>query len=270
MLRAIHRCHRDGRLAADDLNIEVPLTLETVAYPKLANPPIQEALVDVRVRSRPSLSSQELDAVYQHVRDELPKKEAIRSVRAHIRLEKADEPMHPTASDNGWLYKSSDESLLLQCRLDGMTVNKLRPYSSYNELFERFRRYWDIYQAVAKPVLATRLALRYINRFQVPSEGIVDHYLKYAPRPFLPDMYTTGFTQATTHAFQNWKGRVNLITALTPSVHDSATSVVVDIDAYCEDGFADDEVENCFQKLHAAKNDVFFSVIGDRAMESFR
>jgi uncharacterized protein (TIGR04255 family) len=216
------------------------------------------------------LASEELDAVYEHVRAELPEKEAIKSVRAHFRLERANEPIHPTASDNGWLFKSSDGSLLLQCRLDGMTVNKLRPYSSYNELFEKFRRYWEVYQAVAKPVLATRLALRYINRFQVPSEGIIDDYLKYAPRPFLPNMFTTGFTQATTHAFEGWKGRVNLVTALTPSVHDSATSIVVDIDAYCEDGFAEDEMESCFHQLHAAKNDVFFSVIGDRAMESFR
>ena len=222
------------------------------------------------MRSRPNLSSQELDAVYEHVRAELPNKETIKSVRAHIRLEKVSEPIQPTASDNGWLYESSDGSLLLQCRLDGMTINKLRPYSSYNELFERFRRYWEVYQAVAKPVQATRLALRYINRFQVPSEGIIDDYLKYAPRPFLPNMFTTGFTQATSHAFEGWTGRVNLVTALTPSVHDSATSVIVDIDAYCEDGFAEDEMENCFDQLHAAKNDVFFSVIGDRAMESFR
>lgn len=185
-------------------------------------------------------------------------------------MEKANEPILPTASDNGWLYKSSDGSLLLQCRLDGMTVNKLRPYSSYDELFERFLRYWDVYRAVAKPVQATRLALRYINRFQVPSEGIIDDYLKYAPRPLLPNMFTTGFTQTTTHAFEGWKGRVNLVTALTPSLQHSAASMVVDIDAYCEDGFAEDEMKSCFQQLHAAKNDVFFSVIGDRAMESFQ
>lgn len=241
-----------------------------MVHPKLNNPPIEEALIDVRVRARPDVTSEQLQAIFDSVADQLPKKEALRTMRARIRLESTQELVQRSSSDNGWLFKSADDLILLQCRLDGMTLNRLRPYSGFVDLFERFRAYWQVYRDVARPQLVTRLALRYINRFQVPAEGVVADYLKYAPGQLSSDLFTTGFTQTTTHAYRDWNGRVNLTTALAPSLHDSATSMIVDIDAYCEDGFADKDLEECFQRLHSAKNEIFFAVVGDRALESFK
>ena len=142
-----------------------------MVHPKLNNPPIEEALIDVRVRARPDVTSEQLEVIYDSVADQLPKKEALRTMRARIRLESTQELVQRSSSDNGWLFKSTDDLLLLQCRLDGMTLNRLRPYSGFADLFERFRAYWHVYRDAARPLLATRLALRYINRFQVPAEG---------------------------------------------------------------------------------------------------
>jgi uncharacterized protein (TIGR04255 family) len=73
----------------------------------------------------------------------------------------------------GYFWKTSDEKTIVQFRVDGFTFNRLRPYTSWTELFPQALDLWHLYSRVSRPEVITRLAVRYINRIPLPA-GVTD------------------------------------------------------------------------------------------------
>ena len=63
-----------------------------------------------------------------------------------------------------------------------LTINKLKPYSSWNEFKPLIFYALEKYQRAAHPKAIRRLGLRYINRIEIPhSEVQIEHYLVTFP-----------------------------------------------------------------------------------------
>jgi uncharacterized protein (TIGR04255 family) len=52
--------------------------------------------------------------------------------------------------------------------VDGFSASKLAPYTDWHDLRTQARDLWAKYRKATDPVLITRLALRYINRIDIP------------------------------------------------------------------------------------------------------
>jgi uncharacterized protein (TIGR04255 family) len=73
--------------------------------------------------------------------------------------------------------------------LDGFAMSRLAPYENWNAVRDEARRLWDIYRSIAKPSKLIRLAVRYINRIDMPLPlGDFKDYLRTVPdvSPDLP------------------------------------------------------------------------------------
>src|SRR3972149_8674441 len=150
----------------------------------LRNAPITEAIIDIRAKSRPGFDPSVFSDVHPRVVDRLPLREERKGGQVTFRIGSAG-PVPPEIPDlgvQGYFYKSNDEKLIAQFRNDGFTLNRLKPYTSWEEIFPLAIDLWRLYVEFATPEAVTRLALRYINHISLPDEPAdIDHFLLAAP-----------------------------------------------------------------------------------------
>ncbi len=150
--------------------------------PKYSKPPVVEALFDIKVELPKAIMAADLEALHSQIQDLYPTKKARRGLETSLQF-KEGEPPSTESRDlgiSGYLFWSKDEEQLVQFRLDGFSFNRLKPYKKWQERLPEAQRLWNIYATALKPILATRVALRYINQFNF-TEGRADQYLNFLP-----------------------------------------------------------------------------------------
>lgn len=107
---------------------------DAMAWPRLRNAPITEALIDIRADVSSATSLTTLTAFHDLVRDRYPQLEERRLDQIEVRLDPAGTQVSSTGAATGYLLRALSGEKAVQARLDGFTFNKLRPYESW-ELF---------------------------------------------------------------------------------------------------------------------------------------
>jgi uncharacterized protein (TIGR04255 family) len=242
--------------------------------PHLANAPIAEAVLDIQVRLPSNIRLTHLEAMHRDIRDRYPNRRTRHRLEINIKLEGEAKTGSPT--EDGYLFQSRDGKRIVQARLDGFTFNKLKPYDDWNALREEARELWGRYVDIARPEAAHRIALRYINRIELP---LPIHDFKDFVRT-APDI-APGIPQAVQNFFLRLEipysnGALAIVTETVQPPEDptSATTLplILDIDVIRAEGFAPPftGVWEKFEELRNMKNDIFFSTITTRAEELFR
>ena len=134
------------------------------------NPPITEALLDIRVTLPPDISLEQLAAYNDEVKDLFPVKEQRLAWTGGYEFKPGTAPkvIPPSGGPDGYFFQSPSENKLIQVRRDGFTFNKLKPYTNWPQFSAEAKLHWERYLRIAKPFQVTRLALRYINRIEIP------------------------------------------------------------------------------------------------------
>lgn len=244
----------------------------TSAY---ANPPIIEALLDIRIEASAGLSLTDLQGCLERVRDRYPKRRELKSTS--VRLNPPEElatEIH--VEQQGYLGISEDEKQFFQARLNGFTANRLAPYSSWEEFRQETRRLWDVYREVVKPTRITRIALRYINRIDIPAQAAeLKQYFKTFPEVAadLPQVLESFFMQLIL-PLPDAKARVIVVETLAPPPPNSpqdVVSVVLDLDLFRTEDLphAEEDLWSVFEILREQKNKVFRACLTEQAEELF-
>ena len=240
----------------------------------LNNAPITEALIDFRVKARPDLNVKDFAVVGPQVDHLLPKMEEKRGMEAMIEF-RAGESQARTKDLGlmGYFFKSSDEKHIAQFRTDGFTFNRLRPYTSWDEVFPLAMDFWRVYWNVARPEVVTRLAVRYINSVPLPQPvEDFDDYLRAAP-PIPPELpqFMGGFLSRITIHDPDTDISANVAQALEQNVDAGTQTVIVDIDAFRHVDYSPDDpgIVETFAQLRKFKNDVFFNILTEEMLRHF-
>ena len=103
----------------------------------LQNAPITEAIIDFRVKARPDLRAEDFAGVKDQLSNRLPKLEEMRGLQATFQVlkGKGQPPLVQDLGLQGYFFKSQDEKVIAQFRIDGFTLNRLRPYTSWEDIF---------------------------------------------------------------------------------------------------------------------------------------
>jgi uncharacterized protein (TIGR04255 family) len=171
------------------------------------------------------------------------------------------------------LFVSRDGRQIVQARLDGFTFNRLRPYQSWARFREEARAHWERYRSLARPETITRVALRYINRIEVPvSARDFKEYLLTTPE-IAPGLSQglAGFFMRIVIPLDSF-GCTAIVTETMEEPKSGRLPLILDIDVFVEEALAPDaeEVWQVLETLRAAKNEVFFKSITPRTRELFR
>ena len=240
------------------------------------NPPIIEGLIDIRAQLPENVSSSDIENLHVKIKDAYPGKRTRRVLQGTIEVkgEKESVKTEPPQVD-GYLFSTLDGRQIVQYRLDGFTFSRLRPYSRWEEVFPEAKRLWEIYRTFVKPVLVTRLAVRYINSIEIPLKTIdYDDYLAAGPKvpQGLPQLLQRFFTRIEI-PFPDREAVAIVMQTPSDKKDPVNTGIILDIDVvYAATSLApeDTRIYEILGALREIKNAVFLSSITEKTKELFR
>lgn len=228
--------------------------------------PITEAVIDLKVNSAPDANLSALEGLAGSLQQDYPKRQELMTIQGQFQ---GGQSVAATASQSrtGYLYLSEDKKQILQAKLDGFSFSRLAPYENWESFRDEARRLWKVYVAAIQPEGIHRLAVRYINRLDLPLplEDFKD-YLQTVPEisSDLPQGLSNFFLQLEIPQ-EDLQGTLVLNEALIPPASSDVISVVLDIDLFCLVDFSchDDNPWDLLEKLRIRKNKIFESCITD-------
>jgi uncharacterized protein (TIGR04255 family) len=240
-----------------------------IHYP---NAPITEAVLDIQVTSAVSV---ETLARVNEGESNYPKSEKLNAGSGAVMFgPDANTFATATSQPLGYLTRSSDGFHIYQARLNGFTFSRLFPYPHWSAFSGEGRRLWEKYQAVARPSAITRVALRYVNRIDIPLpvNDFAD-YLRTVPQisTDLPQGLSSYFMQLAIPLADIKGGSVINQTIIEPA-KPAVVSLVLDIDVFrtVDIPQTDPELWDLFEQLRKKKNEVFEACITEEARRLFR
>lgn len=234
--------------------------------------PITEAIIDFRVTLPEETSVDSLKEINKEHEKAYPTTRKIKL--AHTQMQFGEDLSTATASHHiGFKFVDDDEKQIYQARLDGFTMSRLAPYESWAPFRDEARRLWNIYKAAAKPRKLVRVAIRYINRIDIPLPlRDFKDYLRTVPE-VSPELSQEldGYFMRLVLPLKDINSQCLVNEAIIEPVDPNVVSVALDIDVFRTEDLPseEDEIWEFFEILRDRKNMVFEACITDKARELF-
>jgi len=240
------------------------------------NPPITEALIDIRTELASDASIADIEKIYEDIKAAYPKKKSRFRYEGVIEFKEGEIPSAESKDlgPDGILLWSADDKQLVQFRLDGFTFNRLRPYKNWDAMQAEAKPLWDLYVNKMKPLQVTRLALRYINSIDIPAMSVrlEDYFTKPPQIPEGLSQLVEQFLARVVIDFPEIRAKAVITQALQPPRSPNVTSVLFDLDVFRSIRLtpASHEVWDILSELRSLKNNIFDKSITDKTKELFR
>ncbi len=238
------------------------------------NPPISEALIDIRVALPKEVTLEQLAVFQEDIKVTFPIRKEKYSGTFQIKTGAAPEVAATSNRLDGFLFHSNDNKKIVQARLDGFTFNKLRPYSDWETFSGEARLLWEHYRSIAKPTNVLRVGLRYINRIELPLPFIdFKEYVLTIPdiAPGMPNGLS-GFFMQLAIPNNEINAHANIIETMENKFDKGTLPFILDIDVF-RDIILDplsQEIWNIFDQLRGFKNQIFLSSLTDKTKGLFK
>ncbi len=251
------------------------MTQNVIPFP---NPPITEALLDIGVNLPKEVTLDTLATFQNEIKERFPTRKERYKWEGGVQFQAGSAPkiMPSSGGPIGYLFHSPpDDKKIVQARLDGYTFNKLKPYSNWEEFNSEAKELWERYLKIARPVNVTRVALRYINKIELPLPfKDFKEYILTIPEigPEIPNALSGFFARLI---IPNPKIQSNAIITETMEKIDDKVKVlpfILDIDVSRNYVFKpeSDEIWETLNKLREFKNQIFLNSLTDKTKELFK
>jgi uncharacterized protein (TIGR04255 family) len=237
-----------------------------------ANAPIIEAVIDLGVELA-SKTVDDLKKVHDGEEAQYPTVEKINLTTGQVNFG-PEASASARVDHKGFLFRSADGKIIHQARLDGFTASRLAPYPDWGAFRTEALRLWNIYRSVAGPLKIVRVAVRYVNRIDIPLPiSDFGDYLRTVPlvSPDLPQGLAGYFMQLVM-PLEDIKSNAVIIETIIEPAGPNVASIVLDIDIFRTDELPSDEAVlwALIEELRTAKNKVFEGCITDKARQLFK
>lgn len=240
------------------------------------NPPITEALIDIKTTPREDVSAVDISDLHQYIKSDYPNKKEQRRIESKIEAKKGEQPI-VTSVDRGifgFFFHSADDKQIVQYKIDGFTFNRLPPYEKWDKIFGEAQRLWGFYKDYLKPTQVTRVAVRYINKINIPLRTFnLDDYFTAAPKmPDDLDQPIEEFYSKITIQFPSTETKAIVTMKTFPTKNPTVISILLDIDVFKEVvlGPDDSAIWDILLNHRQIKNDIFEKNITNQTRELFK
>lgn len=241
---------------------------------QLRNPPITEAIIDLRAelgvgfdpvrlrQAEPLLAEAYLPAEEQHL-----------FVRTISLIGNVGAPSKQDESAlMGYRFRSRDERFVAQLSVEGLAVSQLRGYTRWEDLASEAVKLWNVYVRVASPSRILRAGTRYLNRVRLPlSANDFEEYFNTLPR--IPDGVPQAASSFLVRMVLNDEATPYSvsITQYLEYANDGSPSMILDIDAFSKETYELDggRMWEALAGLRELKNRVFFGSLTEKALDLF-
>ncbi len=243
------------------------------------NPPIKEALIDIKIDPLSASELAALESLYDRVRGDYPVKKARNRWESAVEF-KDDKLVSSDSRDcgpDGFLFISQDEKQVVQYRLDGFMFNRLAPYprQGWPVIQGEARKLWEHYLGVVRLQRIVRIGLRYINQINIPApdqQFELEDYFTEPPR--IPKDIPQKFEHFLVRLVIPWSVGAKAVITQTrvPSPTPDMMSFILDIDVLTENPGSLDtaSVWNMLERFREFKNTIFESSLTPKTKELFR
>lgn len=244
-------------------------------YPYYSKAPITEAVIDIRIKESDSITFEKLSELGDLIKNDYPTSETLWGVQ-HILSFGGDDPKIETASEttrSAFKYQDISEKRIVISSPTGLLFSQLAPYERWEPFSTEAKRIWNLYQSVVSPTAVTRLAVRFINRIDLPPGEDFSKFLRTYPEVSI-DMsqeLSTFFMQLELPQ-RDIDSKAVIIQTIVPSPRPNYVSIILDIDLFRDYDFGTDEaaIWEFFQKLRLRKDEIFEACITDLVREEIR
>jgi len=231
--------------------------------------PITEAIIDFRVARSSDMTLTNLDGLFAKIAVDYPHKEHSLLLESQIIT---GDNVEASANQTlvGYIYSSDDRKQILNAGLDGFTFSRLAPYSRWESFRDEAQRLWDIYQLNPQSMNITRVAVRYVNRIDIPlASGDFKRFFRTIPEvsPDLPKDLSGYFMQLQIPQV-DISGMAVINQFMAPPQVSNAISIILDIDIFQDQlSFSNERCWESLEILHAKLDNVFEACITDETRE---
>lgn len=242
------------------------------------NPPIQEALCEVRFVADEEWDPTLPGLVYQALREEYPAKPTSQGlVEAGINV-KGEDGMGPSIMVRQDLhrvqFRDPTGKRIAAVGSGVLSVHLLRPYTEWEDFRAQIQRALTAFVEVTKPDGIARIGVRYINKIEVAAPSIeLDDYFTSAPDP--PDPLPQQIRSFVTRVETSYEEEpIRLVTTFATSndVSPGSTGFLLDIDVVydgSDDPLALEAAMPVIEDLRSRERVAFEALITDRTREIF-
>lgn len=145
-------------------------------FPRLARPPIVEAVIHWQARAQNPL---EQDALKQTLATRLPnypQSAAMQGFGLLATVSAKDETsvvQHKRRGFLGLRLTSEDARYIVQFLREGLTFSRTKPYEHWESFADAAKQAWQAFLDIAAPVETQRLGVRFINHALVEEQGLL-------------------------------------------------------------------------------------------------
>ena len=246
-----------------------------MAQPRsLARPPIVEALVDLRaaIPGDPTV----FNALAEELKGEFPTKEERRDFEAKIEIKdgRLVSPRVDASAFGGVRVATVDHKISGQFRPDGFTLNNMTDYIGGDQLIDKALTLWEMLVERTAPEVVSRVALRYINRLELPIEP-GDTFTRYLISPpslpeGAPNLVSQFLSRIVAHDEQRQATAVVIQQLKLPEAG-QPVSITVDVNVFQTGDFPVESpaLRGILDSLRMLKNETFFSLLTDETVSFY-
>jgi uncharacterized protein (TIGR04255 family) len=173
------------------------------------------------------------------------------------------------AGRRGLIFPAEPKVEAVQVSEIGFAFSKLQPYTSWDDVLDSARRFWEVYRRVVDITAVERIGVRFINHFHLRHDQHLDDYLTVlpqAPETVVPHEVTDTLSRIT---IQDSERAISARVFYVWRADETGTTVIIDTDASKLGTFDPDQVWETFQELRELKNRIFFGSITETAAKEF-
>jgi len=235
-----------------------------------------EAIIDFRVKLPDGFQAEQFSGLQERLRARYPNAEKRQLIMQEFGVKENGKPLFQAPEDkglHGFWFRSEDERNIAQFRVDGFTFNRMKPYTSWEEVLKEARNLWELYVEASAPEVVTRIAVRYINHLAIPRP--VPDFSRYftapLPVPAHLSLRLTNFLTRVVVEDQEADVTANVAQALADVADPKHVTFLLDIDAYKARDFdvGDPAMWSTFGVLREFKNRIFFGSITEETARLF-
>ncbi len=243
---------------------------EFIVFP---NAPIIEAILDIRVILAPGVSIEVFDGFYETIKPKYPLRKNKMHFEASFNLGPKGALVEKKIDTlEGYLFDSK-EGRIVQARLNGFTLNKLRPYQNWASMKQEAKELWNLYWSITKPLKISRIGLRFINRIEIPLP--IDNFQEYFVT--FPNL-SSEIPQGIASFFMRLvipKPEIEATSIIIETMEDEQGGklpIIFDIDVFIEKDYIGNEERmwSDFDNLRFFKNEIFFRSLTEKTKEIFK
>lgn len=236
--------------------------------------PITEAIIDLRVKPCSDVSIDVLAQLADNLRGEYPESGAVYEATGslHVRPGLAA-AASAQQTQTGIRCQTEDGKHICQLLQVGLAHSWLAPYDTWGAFRDRARAVWRKYRDAIEVESISRLAVRYINRVDIPQANVdLKEYFRTSPE-ISPDLPQTmaGFFMQVQLPLDGIQATAVINQTIASPPDPGTVPVILDIDIFRTTDVpqAEADIWTYFETLHDHKNEVFESCITEKARELF-